>query len=73
MKNGPVAGERIAPSSYLGGRHPRMVAQFGELSGDHSSLHTDAAFAGKSPYRGHVAHGMLPLIFLAVLAMSPYR
>ncbi len=73
MTNGPVAGERIAPSTDLGGRHPRMVAQFGELSGDHSFLHTDATFTCKSLCRGCVAHGMLPLMFLAVLAMSPPR
>ncbi len=48
---------------------PRMVAQFAELTGDHSSLDTDAAFARKSLYRGGVAHSMLPLMFLAVLPL----
>jgi 3-oxoacyl-[acyl-carrier protein] reductase len=44
-----------------------MVTRFARLSGDGSSLHTDPAFARRSPQREIVAHGMLPLLFLATL------
>lgn len=44
-----------------------MVDQFATLSGDFSSLHTDKAFGRRSGYRDNVVHGMLPLMFLAVL------
>lgn len=51
-----------------------MVRHFGELSGDTSSLHLDAGFGYRSAYRENVAHGFLPLLFLARLdwhAVSP--
>ena len=41
-----------------------MVDRFAALSGDHSSLHVDAGFARRSPYRHRVVHGMLPVMYL---------
>jgi acyl dehydratase len=35
------------------------VNAFAELSGDFNPLHTDAAFAAKTPFGQRVAHGML--------------
>jgi len=46
---------------------PSMVESFIALTGDRSSLHTDSVFARKTQYREIVVHGMLPLMFLAVL------
>jgi 3-oxoacyl-[acyl-carrier protein] reductase len=45
-----------------------MVAAFASLTGDRSSLHVDDAFARRSAFRQPIAHGMLPLAFLAVSA-----
>jgi 3-oxoacyl-[acyl-carrier protein] reductase len=44
-----------------------VVRLFSELTGDVSSLHTDASFARRSSYRQPVVHGMLPLAFLPLL------
>lgn len=48
-----------------------VVRLFSELTGDVSSLHTDASFARRSSYRQPVVHGMLPLAFLPLL--EPFR
>lgn len=48
-----------------------MVAAFAALSGDHSSLHVDDAFARRSAYRRPVVHGMLPVSFLAAAVPPP--
>ena len=42
-----------------------MVAAFASLTGDRSSLHMDEDFASRSVYRRRIAHGMLPIAFLA--------
>jgi NAD(P)-dependent dehydrogenase (short-subunit alcohol dehydrogenase family)/acyl dehydratase len=44
------------------------VARFAALTGDRSSLHVSESFARRSAYRRPVAHGMLPLGFLATLS-----
>jgi len=45
---------------------PERVREFTKLTGDVSSLHTDAGFARKSLYGENVAHGMLPIMGLAL-------
>lgn len=42
-----------------------IVAAFATLTDDRSSLHMDEEFASRSVYRRRIAHGMLPLAFLA--------
>jgi len=49
-----------------------MLAEFIELTGDRSSLHTDSNFARTSMYRGTVVHGMLPLTYLSCLELPPH-
>jgi 3-oxoacyl-[acyl-carrier protein] reductase len=44
-----------------------MVESFAALTGDRSSLHVNDSFARRSAYRRTVAHGMLPIGFLAAL------
>lgn len=44
-----------------------MVAAFAELTGDRSSLHTDAQFARRTIFRRNVVHGMLPVCYLSLL------
>lgn len=44
-----------------------MIERFAQLTGDQSSLHTNEAFARRSMYRGNIIHGMLPVMFIAVL------
>lgn len=46
---------------------PEMMAQFAELTGDRSSLHTDENFARRAMYRRNVVYGMLPLAFIPLL------
>jgi 3-oxoacyl-[acyl-carrier protein] reductase len=48
-----------------------LVARFAALTGDRSSLHVSDSFARRSAYRRTVAHGMLPIAFLA--ALSSFR
>ncbi len=45
-----------------------MVSRFAATTGDRSSLHVSEAFARRSAYRRRVAHGMLPVAFLPLLA-----
>lgn len=44
-----------------------MMDLFAELTGDHSSLHTNKAFARRAMYRQKVVYGMLPLVFIPML------
>jgi 3-oxoacyl-[acyl-carrier protein] reductase len=44
-----------------------MVERFAGLTGDRSALHVSEAFARRSAYRRPVAHGMLPVAFIALL------
>lgn len=43
----------------------QMVDRFAELTGDRSSLHVDASFARRAPFRRRVVHGMLPVMYLS--------
>jgi len=43
-----------------------LMGRFAKLTGDKSSLHVDDAFARRSAYRRPIAHGMLPVAFLAL-------
>ena len=54
---------------------PRVISRadidsFSELSGDHTALHTDEAFAAASPLGGLVAHGALNLSVATGLAYA---
>ena len=44
-----------------------LVQRFASLTGDRSALHVSEAFARRSAYRRPVAHGMLPIGFIALL------
>jgi 3-oxoacyl-[acyl-carrier protein] reductase len=46
---------------------PALVSAFAALTGDRSNLHVDSLYARRSAYRRPVAHGMLPVAFLALL------
>lgn len=47
-----------------------MVNRFVQLTGDRSSLHTDADFARRSMYRAPVVHGVLPVLFVGALPLA---
>ena len=47
-----------------------QIDAFAALTGDRSSLHMDTSFARRSQYRRRVAHGMLPLMYLATLPLN---
>ncbi len=54
---------------------PRVVTRddisaFAELSGDHTALHSDEAYAASTPFGGVVAHGALNLAIATGLAYS---
>jgi len=49
---------------------PEMVTAFSRLTGDFSSLHTDADFGRVSAFRTNVAHGMLPVLFVLCPSVS---
>ena len=40
---------------------------FAQLTGDCSSLHINSLFATTSAYRNNIAHGMLPILFIAAI------
>lgn len=46
-----------------------IIERFGELTGDRSALHTEGDFARRSMYRREVAHGMLPVGFVAAMGI----
>jgi acyl dehydratase len=45
------------------------IVSFAGLSGDYNQIHTDAEFAGKTPFGQRVAHGLLGLSIASGLAM----
>jgi len=45
------------------------VVSFAGLSGDYNQIHTNAEFAGKTPFGQRVAHGLLGLSIASGLAM----
>lgn len=45
----------------------QMVTEFARLTGDHSALHVSEGFARRSIYRRPVVHGILPVVFLALV------
>ncbi|RKY21926.1 MAG: dehydratase [Planctomycetota bacterium] len=56
---------------FLGGpRHVSRadIATFATVSGDHTALHCDDAYAATTPFRGVVAHGVLNLAVATGLA-----
>lgn len=48
----------------------QLIEAFAELTGDHSSLHVDAEFSRTTRFRRPVMHGMLPLVYLAMLPLQ---
>jgi 3-oxoacyl-[acyl-carrier protein] reductase len=61
----------VNPSSLLVDITTGLIGRFAKLTGDASSLHVDEAFARRSAYRRPIAHGMLPVAFLA--ASDPFQ
>jgi acyl dehydratase len=45
------------------------IVSFAGLSGDYNQIHTNAVFAGKTPFGQRVAHGLLGLSIASGLAM----
>jgi 3-hydroxybutyryl-CoA dehydratase len=45
------------------------IVSFAGLSGDYNQIHTNAEFAGKTPFGQRVAHGLLGLSIASGLAM----
>lgn len=45
----------------------QLIREFAALSGDQNPLHTDAAYAAHTPFKGVVAHGMLAGAFFSRL------
>ena len=43
---------------------------FAQLTGDRSSLHVNSIFATTSAYRENIAHGMLPILFIAAIPFN---
>ncbi len=44
------------------------IVTFAGLSGDHNSIHTDAAYAASTPFGQRVAHGLLVIAIVSGLA-----
>jgi 3-oxoacyl-[acyl-carrier protein] reductase len=61
----------VNPSSLVVDITTPLIGRFAKLTGDASSLHVDDAFARRSAYRRPIAHGMLPVAFLA--ASDPFQ
>jgi 3-oxoacyl-[acyl-carrier protein] reductase len=62
-----IIPDRIEPCTIGLQVSERMVHAFADLTGDCSALHLSESFARRSAYRRPVAHGMLPLGFIALL------
>jgi len=45
----------------------KVITQFAALSGDHSPLHMDEAYAETTPFKGRIAQGMLGASFFSRL------
>lgn len=45
----------------------KLLTAFSDLTGDHSSLHTQSEFSRRSQYRERVVHGMCPISLLPFL------
>lgn len=43
------------------------IEMFAEISGDHNSMHLDAAYAASTPFMGIIAHGMLSASFISAI------
>ena len=43
------------------------IELFAEVSGDHNSVHLDAALAATTPFKGIIAHGMLSASFISAI------
>lgn len=63
----PETSLLVGPSAVQFKVSEDMVAQFAALTGDSSALHLNDVFARRSPYRGRIVHGMLPVGFLCLL------
>jgi acyl dehydratase len=46
------------------------IVQFAGLSGDYNQIHTDAVFAGATPFGQRIAHGTLSLAIITGLLMQ---
>jgi 3-hydroxybutyryl-CoA dehydratase len=45
---------------------------YAEASGDHNPLHVNPEFAGKTPFGGTIAHGMLVLAFVSEMLTAAF-
>ncbi|TFG11175.1 hypothetical protein EU537_13125, partial [Candidatus Thorarchaeota archaeon] len=43
------------------------ILAFGELSGDFNPLHFDEEWAGKTMFKGRIAHGLLTAAFISTV------
>lgn len=78
IRFGSVAELVAAAGRQLGYSPWRLIDQatiqrYAELTGDLQWIHTDPVRAAAGPYRGTVAHGLLTLSLVPVLAYQVYR
>jgi 3-hydroxybutyryl-CoA dehydratase len=48
----------------------KKMNQWARISGDYNRLHVDPEYAGKTPFKGTIAHGPMSLAFLNELMMK---
>jgi 3-hydroxybutyryl-CoA dehydratase len=48
------------------------IAAYSNAGGDHNPLHTDAAFAAKTPFGGTIAHGLLLLAYVSEMMTAAF-
>ncbi len=74
VKQAPHAFEDLAPGMAFRSGPRRItradIADFARLSGDHTRLHSDDAYAASTPFGGVVAHGALNLAAATGLAYA---
>lgn len=49
-----------------------QLHRYADASGDHNPLHIDPEFAGKTPFGGTIAHGMLVLAFVSEMLTAAF-
>jgi acyl dehydratase len=74
MQDKPLFFENLSPGMTFSAGPRRIcredINDFAKLSGDHTPLHTDEAYAATTPFRRIVAHGALNLSVATGLAYA---
>jgi len=68
MLENPETGSRLPEiEKYI---DQNRMNQWARVSGDYNRLHVDPEYAGRTPFKGTIAHGPMSLAFLNELMMA---